>query len=59
MFEKENRFVKKLRNSVYKSGISKLVYQSLTKREKKNIGVYFSVRGNGQDGVGGLLDLSK
>ena len=59
IFEKENRFVKKLRNSMYKNGISKLVYQSLTKKEKKNIGAYFSLKGNGHDGVGGLIDLSK
>lgn len=36
-FEKENRFVKKLRQSIYKEGVSQLIFQDLTKNEKAYI----------------------
>ena len=33
-FEKENRLVKKLSQSIYKEGVSQLIFQDLTKNEK-------------------------
>lgn len=36
-FEKENRFVKKLRQNIYKEGVSQLIFQDLTKNEKTYI----------------------
>ena len=32
-FEKENKFVKKLRSMIYKESVSELIYRSLTKSE--------------------------
>jgi hypothetical protein len=44
-FEKENKFVKKLRNSIFMGGVSRLIYQNLTKKEKTGVGAFFDLRG--------------
>ena len=39
-FEKENRFVKRLRQSYYRDNTSKLIYQNLTRKEKFRLRTY-------------------
>lgn len=58
-FEKENKFVKKLRNSIFKNGVSRLVYQNLTKKEKTGVGAYFDLKGTGKEAIGGLIDVNR
>jgi hypothetical protein len=36
-FEKENKFVKRLRQAIYNEGVSQLIFQDLTKNEKTRI----------------------
>lgn len=36
-FEKENKFVKRLRQAIYNEGVSQLIFQDLTKIEKTRI----------------------
>ena len=36
-FEKENKFVKRLRQAIYNEGVSQLIFQDLTKNEKMRI----------------------
>ena len=45
-FEKENKFVKKLRHSIYQQGVSRLLYQNLTKKEKSKISTSFDLDKN-------------
>lgn len=42
-FEKENKFVKRLRGFIYQQNLSALVYRSLTKLEKSKISTHFDI----------------
>lgn len=55
-FEKENRFVKKIRQNIYKEGVSQLIFQDLTKNEKTYISTKLFVD---QKEVAKLIDMKR
>lgn len=57
MFEKENKFVKLLRHSIFRQGVSRLIYQNLTKNEKTFITTNFDIVEKNE--LKELLDLTR
>ena len=55
-FEKENKFIKKLRQSIYKEGVSQLIFLDLTKNEKSNITTKMLLENSE---IGQLIDLKR
>lgn len=55
-FEKENKFVKRLRQSIFKEGVSQLIFQDLTKNEKALISTKMFI---GASGIQDIISTKK